>query len=108
MNKLYVNYDPRFEAHLCVCSDEIVYKTIYNFLKTKFTSDEDDGNTYDFHEKYKGFVTWENTHKSYGSCYTKEDFLSDMNFLSFEIVNVDKEIFGRFEKLIQYIQENNL
>jgi hypothetical protein len=109
MNKLYINYDPdpEFEAHLCVCSDDVVYNTCNNFLRTKFNGEYDDGDTYSFFDEYNGFVVWENRDKQHCSFYPKEEFLHDMELLGFEIVIID-EVFQKFTSLRKYINENNL
>ena len=104
MNKLYINYDPKFEAHLCVCSDDVVYNTCNNFLRTKFNEKYDDGDTYSFFDEHNGFVVWENIDKQHGSVYPKEEFLQDMELLGFEIINEDKIVFQKFRDFKAYIK----
>lgn len=108
MDKLYVSRDTdKYNASLCICHPEVLVR-IENFLRTKFTNHDDDGNTYEFHSSYNGFVVWENLDGMYHTTkYAYSEFATDMELLGFEIISTPA-VFDRFAQLIKYVEENNL
>lgn len=86
MGKIYISrgtaQNPEYKVLLCIVSEG--YSSVKNFLTSKLTHPDDDGNTYASH-------------------YTFEEFYRDIDLLGFEVVKVGQK-FGSTIGMKDYLQ----